>query len=124
MFDLFKIRLWGHQPIAKISDKLLYSLIERDYKCNSDFVKRKFENINCENQAGKNRIAAGILKLADKNLDAIDGLIEKGNQDSRDIMMWAEYPRCSKISFDGLSQKQMKQIFIDDFIEYTSWLKK
>jgi hypothetical protein len=114
MFDLIKIKLFGHQPVAKISDQLLDTLIERDYKSKATIVKTKL----------KNRIAAGVIKLADKNFENLDGLIEKANEDSRDIMMWAEYPRCAKISFDELSKKQMKQIYLDDFIEYSNWLNK
>ena len=123
MFDLLKIKLFGHQPVAKISDQLLDTLIERDYKGNADIVKTKLKNINSGNQAGKNRIAAGILKLADKNFDALDELIEKANTDCRDIFMWAEYPRCAKVGFDELDKKQMKQIYLDDFIEFSNWLK-
>jgi len=124
MFDLIKIKLFGQQPFAKVSDQRLDTLIQRDYKSHADIVKTKLKNINSDNPSGKNRIAAGILKLADKNFDTLDQLIEKANSDSRDIMMWAEYPRCSKIGFDELDKKQMKQIYIDDFIEYSNWLKK
>ncbi len=120
MFDLLKIKLFGHQPVAKISDQMLDTLIERDYKSNADIVKTKFKNINSDSRTGKNRIAAGVLKLADKNFDNLDGLIEKANKDSRDIMMWAEYPRCAKIGFEELGKKQMKQIYLDDFIEYSN----
>jgi len=38
-------------------------------------------------------------------------------------MMWAEYPRRAKIGFDELTIKPMKQIYIDDFIEYSNWMK-
>ena len=124
MFDLLKIKLFGHQPVAKISDQLLDILIERDYKSKATIVKTKLKNINSDGDTGKNRIAAGVIKLADKNFENLDGLIEKANEDSRDIIMWAEYPRCAKISFDELSKKQMKQIYLDDFIEYSNWLNK
>lgn len=123
MFDLLKIKLFGHQPVAKISDQLLDTLIERDYKSNAAIVKAKLNTIDSDNQAGKNRIAAGILKLANKKFDALDELIEKANEDSRDIMMWAEYPRCAKIGFGELDKKQMKQIYLDDFTEFSNWLK-
>ena len=123
MFDLLKIKLFGHQPAAKISDQLLDTLIERDFKSNSAVVKTKFKNIDSDSKAGQNRIAASILKLADKNFDALDKLIEKANTDSRDILMWAEYPGCAKLGFDELDDKQMKQIYFDDFIEFSNWLK-
>jgi len=53
----------------------------------------------------------------------LDELIEKANKDSRDIMMWAEYPGRAKIGFDELAINPMKQIYIDDFIEYSNWMK-
>ena len=124
MFDLLKIKLFGQQPVAKISDQLLDTLIERDYKSNAAIVRTKLNNIDSGSQAGKNRIAASVLKLADKNFDALDELIEKANIDSRDILMWAEYPRGAKLGFDELDKKQMKQVYIDDFIEYSNWLGK
>jgi hypothetical protein len=123
MFELLKIKLFGHQPVAKISDQLLDTLIERDFKSKETIVRTKLNNIANDNKAGQNRIAAGILKLADKNFDALDELIEKANTDSRDIFMWAEYPRCGKVGFDELDKKQMKQIYLDDFIEFSNWLK-
>ena len=124
MFDLLKIKLFGHQPVAKISDQLLDTLIDRDFKSNAAIVKTKLNSIDSDSQAGKNRIAASILKLADKNFDALDKLIEKANNDSRDILMCSEYPRCAKLGFDDLDDKQMKQIYINDFTQYSNWLNK
>lgn len=123
MFDLLRIKLFGQQPVAKISDQLLGALIERDFKSKEAIVRTKFNNIDSDSKAGQNRIAAGILKLADKNFDALDKLIEKANTDSRDILMWAEYPGCAKVGFDELDKKQMKQIYLDDFIAFSNWLK-
>jgi hypothetical protein len=123
MFELLKIKLFGHQPVAKISDQMLDALIERDFKSKAAIVRTKLNNIESESKAGQNRIAAGILKLVNKNFDALDELIEKANTDSRDILMWAEYPRCAKIGFDELGKKQMKQVYLDDFIEFSNWLK-
>jgi hypothetical protein len=124
MFELLKIKLFGHQPFVKISDKLLDALIVRDYKNNPGIVRSKLKNIKSDNRAAKNRISADILKLAGKDINALDGLIEKANEDCRDIMMWAEYPRCSKTRFDEPDKKSMKKIYTDDFIEYSNWLKK
>ena len=124
MLDILKIKILGHQPIAKISDQLLDTLIERDYNTNANIVRTNLKKINSDSKAGQNRIAAGVLKLADKNFDTLNELIEKANTDGRDILMWAEYPRCAKIGFDELEQSQIKQIYIDDFNEYSNWLNK
>ena len=122
MFEIVKIKLFGLQPAAKISAQLLDTLIVRDYKSTADIVKTKLKNINSDSQAGQNRISADILKLADKDINALDELIEKANNDNRDIMMWAEYPRCARIEFGELDKKSIKRIYIDDFIEYSNWL--
>ena len=50
MFDLLKIKLFGHQPVAKISNQLLDTLIERDYKSNAAIVKTKLNNIDSESE--------------------------------------------------------------------------
>jgi hypothetical protein len=102
---------------------LLDSLIERDFKNKDALVKTKLENIDSDSKAGHNRIAASILKLANKNFDELDKLIEKANTDNRDILMWAEYPRCAKLGFTKLNDKQMKQIYLEDYIELSNWLK-
>jgi hypothetical protein len=68
MFELLKIKLFGHQPSAKISSQLLDKLIARDYKNEADIVKTKFEKINSDSQGGKNRIAADISNLPAKTL--------------------------------------------------------
>ena len=124
MFDLLKIKLFGHQPVAKISDQLLDIIIVRDYKSKVDVVKAKLKNIKSDSKEGKNRISANVLKLAGKNINELDTLIEKANNDSRDIIMLAEYPRCVKIGLEELDTNSMKQIYIDDFVEYSNWLSK
>lgn len=123
MFDELKIRLYGLQPVANISDQLLDKLIEREFKNMLPIVRTKLDRVDSDSKAGKNRIAACILKIADKNLDALEKLIQKANEDSRDILMWAEYPRCKKLGFEKLDEKHMKQIYLDDFIEFSNWVK-
>ncbi len=124
MFDLLKIKIFGHQPVAKISDTLLESIIIRDFDHNAAIVRQKLKNVSSDTKKGKNRISVDILKLADKDINALDGHIEKANNDCRDTIMLAEYPRCANIGFDELDKKSMKQIYIDDYIEYSNWLNK
>lgn len=124
MNAFIKLMLFGQQPVAKISDSLLSMLIKRDFEQSADIVTEKFKTVNSDSYKGKNRIAAGILKLAKKDVSALDGLIAKANIDYRDIIMNAEYPRCISLGFDELDKKAMKQIYIDDYIEYSNWLKE
>jgi ABC-type methionine transport system ATPase subunit len=122
MDEIEEIRLSGKQPAAKISDDLLDKIIKRDFKDDADIVRTKFIKINSSGQKGKNRILAGILKLANQDINVLDGLIEKANTDFRDILLLAEYPRNSKIGFEELDEEAMKNIYIDDFTEYSIWL--
>jgi hypothetical protein len=124
MFDILKIKIFGHQPVAKISDKLLDRIIYREFKYNSDFVRAKIKKVNSDSHKGESRISVAILKLADQDLIALDGLIEKANYDFRDVITLAEYPRCAKIGFGDFDKNAMKQIYIDDFIDYSNWLNK
>jgi len=122
MDEITKIKLSGNQPAAKISDDLLKKLIIREFDGSANTVRIKLRNVISNTSAGKNRISACILKLANQDLIALDDLIEKANFDSRDIIKGAEYPRCAKIGFSELDKGLMKQIYIDDFIEYSNWL--
>ena len=124
MIEELKIKLFGLQFVVNISDHLLHTIIIRDYKSNADIVKTKLKKVNSDSQAGKNRIAADILKLADKDINELDALIIMANDDSRNIMMRAEYPGCAKIGFNKLNKKEIKQIYLDDLIKYSNWLNK
>ncbi len=124
MSDIQNIKLFGNQPSAKISDELLEKLIIREFKVDTAVVSEKLKNVISDSQMGKNRISADILKLANKDINTLDELIERANIDSRDIMLWAEYPRCAELGFDELDENAMKQIYIDDFVEYSNWLNR
>ena len=124
MDDITKIKLFGEQPVSKISDDLLSRLIARDFKHSADIVSAKLKKVNSNSQEGENRISACILKLANQDINALYRLIEKANIDYRDIIMMAEYPRNAKIGFDDLDEETMKQIYIDDFVEYSNWLNE
>jgi hypothetical protein len=122
MFITLQITLLGRQPIAKISDRTLERLISRDFGINANEVKQKLLKVN-STPNGKNRISAAILKLANKDVNAIYKLIE-GNNDFRDIVINAEYPRCAKLGFDTIKKSVMKQIYLEDWKEYSTWLNK
>ncbi len=112
------------QPVAKISDAELKKLIDREFPKNSDLVKRKLTEIRSDSQNGKNRIGAAVLKLAKSDLNAIDSLIKKANEDFRDVVSQAEYPRASKYGFDELSEKELKTDYLNDWTEYVDWKNK
>ena len=112
------------QPVAKISDAELEKLIDREFPENSDLIKRKLTEIQSDSQNGKNRIGAAVLKLAKWDLNAIDFLIKKANDDFRDIVSQAEYPRASKYGFDEPNEKELKTDYLNDWTEYVDWKNK
>lgn len=122
MLEELKTKIWGTQPIAKVADKLLHRLIQREFPQHTDEVKTKLDKVDSDNQSGKNRISAAILKLSNKDLNLLDHYIDIANGDSRDVLSLAEYPRCSKIDFDDFDNNKMKSIYLDDWREYSKWL--
>jgi hypothetical protein len=122
MFEEFKIKYLGIQPVAKVTTLRLESLIAREFPEHIDEVTLKLYKVKGDNPKGINRISAAILKLANKDHLSIDHYIELANADSRDVLSQAEYPRCSKLGFDDFDKNQMKSIYLDDWLEYSNWL--
>jgi hypothetical protein len=121
-FDLINGKV--EQPVANISDIELEFLIAREFPQFKDLVKSKLTKIKSDSQRGKNRIAAAILKLANSELKTIDYLIEKANEDFRDIISLAEYPRASEHGFEERSNDELKADYILDWKEYLEWKSK
>lgn len=114
----------GEQPVAKISDEDLDFLICREFPNDKVTVKTKLDKIKSDSQNGKNRISASVLKLADKNLSRIDILVKRANQDFRDIVLKAEYPRASSYDFGKRDEEEIKDDYLRDWDEYSTWKEK
>ena len=124
MLETLRIKLFGTQPVAKISDARLERLIQREFGNQADLVSRKLNQVVSETNAGKNRISAAIVKLSDKDINAIDHLIEQSKIDFRDLISQAEYPKCSELDFTDMDEQNMKIIYLDDWTEYLKWLNR
>lgn len=124
MFERLGIILFGTQPFAKIDSKTLERIIHRDFGNRAGEVKQKLQGITDSATESKNRISAAIIKLADKNIDAIDNFIEISNNDCRDVLARAEYPRCFDLGFDEIEKSKVKQVYLADWKDYSSWLNK
>lgn len=114
----------GHEPSAKISDKTLERLIRREFGSRAGEVNRKFQQVNSDTPGGKNRISAAILKLANRDLDGIDYYTSVCNNDFRDLVAPAEYPRFSKIGFNKIAKWKKRQLYLSDWKEYSRWVRK
>ncbi len=112
---------YSKQPIAKISDEELDFLISRDFRENVSLVKQKLNKIQSDSKSGKNRISASVLKIAKSEIDKIDVLVEKANEDFRDVVCEAEYPRVYRYGFDEPNEKQLKEDYLNDWTEYLEW---
>ena len=124
MNEIELIKRKGEQPTAKISNAELESLIEREFPNNLNVIKQKLYKIQSNSQNGKNRIGAAVLKLANSELNKIKDLINKANEDFRDIVSEAEYPRASKYGFDEPNDNELKTDYLNDWIEYKDWKDK
>ncbi len=114
----------GEQPAASISDSELNFLINRDFPDQTDLVKTKLNKIKSDTRQGKNRISASVLKLADKDLTKIDFLVRRANEDFRDIVAEAEYPRTSSHGFEERNEQDRKQDYLKDWDEYSEWKER
>ena len=114
----------GEQPVAKISDSDLEFLISREFPNDKETVKFKLDKIKNDSRKGKNRISASLLKLANQDLDKIDFLIKRANEDFRYIVSEAEYPRASSFGFGERDEKESKDDYLKDWEEYSIWKEK
>ncbi len=124
MFETLRIILFGTQPFAKVDSKTLERIIHREFGNRASEVKQKLLQITSNIPDSKNRISAAIIKLADKNINAIDNFVEVSNNDYRDVLAKAEYPRCFTLGFGEMGKSKMKQIFLADWRDYLNWLNK
>src|ERR1043165_2024085 len=124
MLETFKIKYLGHQPPAKISDRALDRIIQRDFGNNFQEVKQKLEFIKSDTPKGKNRLSAAVLKLANGDLTKIDSYLKICNNDFRDVVSKAEYPKISQHGFGKIARDKLKAIYLSDWIEYSNWLNK
>lgn len=123
MFETLKLIFFRIQPTGKVTDALLERLVRREFGDRSSEVKQKLQKVESETPNSRNRISASILKLSEKNFDAIDHLIEVANIDFRDVIASAEYPGCLKVGFD-IPENRRKQIYLADWKQYSKWLRK
>jgi hypothetical protein len=114
----------GEQPVPTILDEELNFLIGREFPNDKETVKTKLNNINSDSQKGKNRISASVLKLADMEIDKIDLLVKRANEDLRDIISEAEYPKASSFGFGERNEKENKSDYLEDWEEYSTWKER
>ena len=116
----------GDQPVPIISHTELDFLISREFPDDKEIVRTKLNKIISDSKNGKNRISTSILKLADKKIDKIDFLINRANEDFRDIVSEAEYPRAHRSGFELFDKEKevIRKVLLADWEEYSTWKEK
>jgi hypothetical protein len=112
------------QPIAEIDSKTLERIIHREFGDRASEVVAKLQSVKSKSPEGKNRISAAIIKLADKDISAIDTFIEVSNNDFRDILMRAEYPSCLELDWARIEDNEKRHVYLADWKHYSNWLNK
>ena len=125
MFETLRIKLFGRQPTAKVDAITLERIVHREFGNYAAEVKQKLKGVTSGTQKTNNRISASIIKLAEKDINSIDNFIEISNNDFRDVLLKAEYPRCVSLDFGEIKNRnKLKQIYIADWKDHSNWLNK
>ena len=116
----------GEQPVMKISNEELDFLISREFPNDKEVVRTKLNKIKYDSENGKNRISTSVLQLADRDLQKIDLLVERANEDFRDIVSKAEYPRAYKSGLELFDQEEriIREVLLADREEFLAWKGK
>lgn len=124
MFEKLRIILFGTQPFAKVDNKSLERIILREFGSQANEAKEKLLRVKYNTPNSKYRISSAIIKLADRDINALDSLIEISNNDYRDVLARAEYPRCFNLGLDAIKRSKIKQIYLADWKDYSNWVNK
>jgi hypothetical protein len=111
-----------NQPIPKVTQKHVERIVRRDFPAD------KFEEVMAMlNEYGKekfesevDRVRLAILKLAERNIDALRKRVNEAKSDYRDVLAGAEYPSSRWDTF-RLSAEEKKQIYAKDWQQYLTW---
>ena len=124
MFEIIQILIFGQEPASKVSHRKLERLMRRKFGIRAGEVNQKFQRINSDSPNGKNRFSAAILKLANRDFEKIDYYINLCNYDFRDVVAAAEYPERMRFAFNKIAGWKKRQIYLDDWKTYSTWLQK
>jgi len=111
-------------PVVEYDD--IQRIIKRDFP-NKDLnlVEDILEMYRTENDKGRNRVFASILKLSNGDTKLAKTYVQKANYDYRDVIAKAEYPNYSAHAFDEDLPVELKQKLIEsDWMQYQAWFNK
>ena len=110
--------------IPQVGDDDLRRVVERDFAVDvCDSVIAMLEQYKSVEPW---RVRLSILKLADGDMERVRAYVQDANDDSRDVLAWAECPRLCKVGFGGtkLTTEQRESIRKKDWEQYVAWLHR
>jgi len=99
-----KIKILGDQPAVKVTTKRLDTLMRREFVQHFDEVKTRLDKVESETLNEKRRISVAIIRLSNRDLISFDRHINIASGDFRDVLLPAEYPRCSRLGFNDIDK--------------------
>ncbi len=115
------------QPVPQVTAEDVSRVVLRDFpKPQFDEVMSLLNEYGSEKlYSGRFRVQLAVLKLGQGNLAALRLHIETAKQDSRDVLVAAEYPQYWQRKFQvrELSDKEQRQLVDNDWKQYEKWLR-
>ena len=110
------------QPIPDVSSEDVDRILERDYPQEAQEVLRNLiANFDVRD---KERVALASLKIADGDLPRAEKALADAIEDSRDVIVAAEYPNYYRnvLRINDLPAEKLEKIYKEDWEQYSSWL--
>jgi len=91
-----------------------------------DATLAALDRYRADSPAGRARVQLAILKLVAGRAADVPGWVAQAEQDARDVLAPAEYPRQLRFGFTGwsaLPQAERERVIAEDRAEYLAWLR-
>jgi len=115
------------QPTPQVTAEDVNRVVRRDFpEPQFDEVMSLLNEYGSEKlHSGRSRVQLAALKLAHGNLEALRIQIDNAKQDSRDILVAAEYPQYWQRKFQvrELSAREQQKLIDNDWKQYERWLR-
>jgi hypothetical protein len=124
----FRERRAVRQPIPDVLATDVERIVRRDFPDGQfDAVMGVLKQYGAEKwQRERARVQLAALKLADRDLDKLQRVIEVASRDYRDVLAPAEYPEYRRRTSSGLkmAEKERDRAIDSDWEQYQAWLKR
>ena len=116
------------QPIAFVTSTDVERIVRRDFPEEQFFaVTKVLQEYGSEKwHREPDRVRTAALKLSGGTTEGLRRAIDAAKRDYRDVLAWAEYPKCTKTGFwsHKLAFKEREQLYAEDWQQYQAWLRK